>query len=36
MHWLQGPDQSNVDNQNNVTCKAGWHFVKKKEGVSTC
>ena len=30
MQWLQEPNQSNVDNQNTVRCKARRHFGTKK------
>jgi hypothetical protein len=30
-HWLQDPNQRNVDNVNNVRCEAGRHFKKKKK-----
>jgi hypothetical protein len=30
-HWLQDPNQSNVDNVNNVRCEAGRHFRNKKK-----
>jgi len=30
MQWLQEPNQSNVDNQNTVRCKASRHIEKKK------
>jgi hypothetical protein len=32
MRWLEGPNQSNVDNQNNVKCEASKHFMNKKKG----
>jgi hypothetical protein len=31
MLWLQDPDQSNVDNLNNVICEASKHFRNKKK-----
>jgi hypothetical protein len=31
MQWLQNPNQSNVDNLNNVRRKASIHFRKKKK-----
>ena len=31
MQWLQDPDQSNVDNLNNVICEASKHFRNKKK-----
>jgi hypothetical protein len=31
MQWLQDPNQSNVDNLNNVTCKASRHLINKKK-----
>jgi len=31
MQWLQDPDQSNVDNLNNVGCEASGHFRNKKK-----
>jgi hypothetical protein len=34
MQWLQNPNQSNVDNLNNVRYKASIHFKKKKEEIS--
>jgi primase-polymerase (primpol)-like protein len=30
-HWLQDPNQINVDNANNVRCEAGRHFRNKKK-----
>ena len=33
MQWLQEPNQSNVDNLNNVRREANRHF-RKKEGIS--
>jgi hypothetical protein len=33
MQWLQDPNQSNVDNLNNVRREAGRYF-RKKEGIS--
>jgi hypothetical protein len=30
MQWLQDPNQSNVDNLNNVRCEATGHFRIKK------
>ena len=32
MQWLQDPDQSNVDNLNNVRREASRHFMNKKKG----
>jgi hypothetical protein len=34
MHWLQDPNQSDVDNVNSVRCEAGRHLWNKKEGIS--
>jgi hypothetical protein len=34
MQWLKDPNQSNIDNPNNVTCEASGHFRNKKEGIS--
>jgi len=31
MQWLQDPNQSNLDNQNNVICEATRHFRNKKK-----
>jgi hypothetical protein len=31
MQWLQDPDQSNVDDLNNIRCKAIRHFRNKKK-----
>ena len=31
MHWLQDPNQINVDNIKNVRLEAGRHFRNKKE-----
>jgi len=31
MQWLQDPNQSNVDNLNNVRCEARRHFRNKKK-----
>jgi hypothetical protein len=31
MQWLQNPNQSNVDNLNNVRCDASRHFRDKKK-----
>jgi len=31
MQWVQAPSQSNVDNLNNVRCKASRHFRNKKK-----
>jgi hypothetical protein len=31
MHWLQDPNQSNVDNLNNVKHQASSHFRNKKK-----
>jgi hypothetical protein len=31
MEWLQDPNQSNVDNLNNVRCEASRHFRNKKK-----
>ena len=31
MQWLQDPNQSNVDNLNNVKCEASRHFRGKKK-----
>ena len=31
MQWLQDPNQSNVDNLNNVRCEASRHFKNKKK-----
>jgi len=31
MHWLQHPNQSNVDNVNNVRREPNRHFRNKKE-----
>ena len=31
MQWLQDPNQSNVDNLNNVRCEASRHFRNKKK-----
>jgi hypothetical protein len=31
MKWLQNPNQSNVDNLNNVRCEASRHFRNKKK-----
>ena len=31
IQWLQDPNQSNIDNLNNVTREASRHFRKKKE-----
>jgi len=31
MQWLQNPNQSNVDNLNNVRCEASRHFRNKKK-----
>jgi len=33
MQWLQDPNQSNVDNQNNVRRKASRHFWGKKGSI---
>ena len=33
LHWVQDPNQSNVDNLNNVRREASRHF-RKKEGTS--
>ena len=30
MQWLQNPNQSNVDNLNNVMCEASKHFTNKE------
>jgi len=30
MQWLQDPNQSNVENPNNVICDASRHFRNKK------
>ena len=30
MRWVQDPNQSNVDNLNNVRCEASRHFRNKK------
>jgi hypothetical protein len=34
MQWLQNPNQSNVDNLNNVRREASTHFRNKNEGIS--
>jgi len=34
MQWLQDPNQSIVDNLNNVRLEVGRHIRKKKEGIS--
>jgi len=34
MQWVQDPNQSNVDNLNNVRCEASRNFRSKKEGKS--
>ena len=34
MQWVQGPNQSNVDNLNNVRCEASADILVKKEGIS--
>ena len=34
MQWLNDPSQNNVDNVNNVRCKARRHFRNQKEGIS--
>ena len=31
MQWVQDPNQSNVDNLNNVTCEASRQFRNKKK-----
>jgi hypothetical protein len=31
MQWLQNPNQSNVDNLNNVRCEVSRHFRNKKK-----
>jgi hypothetical protein len=31
MQWLKDPNQSNVDDLNNVRCEASRHFGNKKE-----
>jgi hypothetical protein len=31
MQWLQCPNQSNVDNINNVKCEASRHFRNKRK-----
>ena len=31
MQWIQDPSRSNVDNLNNVRCKASRHFRNKKK-----
>jgi hypothetical protein len=31
MHWLQDPNQSNVDNLNNVRSEVSRHFMNKKK-----
>jgi len=31
MQWLQNPNQSNVDNPNNVRCEASRHSTNKKK-----
>jgi len=31
MHWLQDPNQSNVDNLNNLSREASRHFRNKKK-----
>jgi hypothetical protein len=31
MQWLQHPNQSNIDNLNNVRCEARRHFRNKKK-----
>jgi hypothetical protein len=32
MQWLQDPNQSNLNNLNNVRCEASRHFRNKKRG----
>ena len=34
MQGLYDPNQSNVDNLDNVRCEASRHFRNKKEGIS--
>jgi len=31
MQWLKDPNQSSVDNQNNIRCQASRHFRNKKK-----
>jgi hypothetical protein len=31
MHWFQNPNQSSVDNLNNVRCEASRHFRNRKK-----
>jgi hypothetical protein len=33
MQWLQDPNQSNVDNLNNLRCEASRHFRNKRKNV---
>jgi len=34
MQWIQDPNQSKVDNLNNVRREVSRHFRNKKEGIS--